>query len=401
MVRLTTKFIENLKPATVRREIPDDGCRGLYCISQPTGRKAWAVRYRYQGKTRKLTLDPRLSLAAAREAATAALRELERGRDPAALKFDAEAAAKKAAAERAGDTIDNLSAQFIERHAKKHTRENSWRQAMHVFNNIVLPAWSGRVVHDIRRRDIIDLVEGVAEDRPVMANRALAHLSKFFNWCLERDVIQASPCAGIKLPAKEHARERVLDDGEIRRLWLACEAIDGPTGRCIQLLLLTGQRRGEIADAKWSEVHGDVLEFSAERMKGKQAHVVPLSSKAAAIIASLPRIGDYIFGRSPINHFDRIKRQLDEHMGETKPWVVHDLRRTVASGMAKIGVPVPVIEKILAHRSGTFRGIVGTYQRHDFLIEKRDALSRWARHVEKLVSGEPADSNVFELPARR
>jgi integrase len=398
---LTTKRIENLKASAARQEVPDGGCRGLYHIVQPSGRHAWAVRYRFNGKPRKLTLDSGLTLAEARKAATAALHELERGHDPAALKFDAQAKAEKAAAERAGDTVDNLAAQFIERYAKKKTRQNSWRQAEHVLNNIVIPAWSGRAVHDVTRRDIRELVEGVAEDRPVMANRVLAHLSKFFNWLLERDVIQASPCAGIKSPTKEHARERVLDDSEIRRLWLACDAIDGPAGRCIQLLLLVGQRRGEIAGAKWSEVHGDVLELSADRMKGKQAHIVPLSSQAAAIIASLLRIGDYIFGRSPINHFDRIKRQLDEHMGDTKPWVVHDLRRTVASGMAKLGIAVPVIEKVIGHRSGVFRGIVGTYQRHDYLVEKRDALQRWANHVEGLVSDKAGEDKVVPLAVRR
>jgi integrase len=403
MVKLTTKSVENLKPAAVRREIPDTGCKGLYAIVQPTGRRAWAVRYRYAGKTRKLTLDGGLSLAAARQAATAALRELEQGRDPAALKFDAEAAAKKAAAERAGDTVDNLAARFIEQHAKKRTRQNSWRQAVHVFDDIVLPVWSGRVIHDIQRRDVRELVERVAEDRPVMANRALAHLSKFFAWLCQRDVIQSSPCVGVVRPAEEKARERLLDDNEIRRLWLACDAIDGPAGRCIQLLLLTGQRRGEIAGAKWSEVHGDVLEFSAERMKGKQPHVVPLSGQATAIIASLPRIGDYIFGRSPINHFDRIKREIDAHMGDTPPWVVHDLRRTVASGLAKLKVPVPVIEKVLAHRSGTFRGIVQTYQRHDYLDEKRDALRRWADHIAQLVGKieVPPANTVVPMPARR
>src|SRR5947208_3418729 len=119
MAKLTTKFIENVKPAVHRREIPDSGCRGLYLVVQPTGRKAWAVRYRFEGTPRKLTLDAGLTLAAARQAATAALRELERGNDPAALKFDAEAKAEKAAADRAGDTVDNLAARFIEQHAKK------------------------------------------------------------------------------------------------------------------------------------------------------------------------------------------------------------------------------------------------------------------------------------------
>jgi integrase len=395
MAKLSTKFIENIKPAVARREIPDSGCRGLFLIVQPTGRKAWAVRYRFGGKTKKLTLDAGLTLAEARKAATGALAQLDRGTDPAALKFEAQAAAEAASADRKRDTIEHLTGLFIEQHAKKKTRQNSWRQAVHVFEDIVVPAWSGRIIHDIARRDVRELVERVAEDRPVMANRALAHLSKFFAWLCQRDVIPASPCVGVVRPAEEKARERVLDDAEMRRLWLACEAIDGPAGRCIQLLLLTGQRRGEIAHLRWSEVKGNTIELSAERMKAKQAHIVPLSTQAAAIIASMPRIGEYVFGESPISHFDRIKRQLDAHMGKTAPWVVHDLRRTAATGMAKLKVPVPVIEKTLAHRSGTFRGIVGTYQRHTFVPEMSAALQKWADHIAHVVGGEPAEVVPF------
>src|SRR5215813_2260754 len=348
---LTARYIESITPTAQTQEIPDGGCRGLYLLVHPTGRKSYAVRYRFQGRTRKLTLDAGLTLAEARHQATAALHELERGNDPAALKFDAEAKAEKAEADRKRDTVAYHAGQFIERYAKKKTRENSWRATVHIFDNIVLPAWRGRVVHDIQRRDIRELVESVAEDRPIQANRTLAALSKFFNWLCQQDVIQASPCVGVVRPAEEHPRERVLDDNEIRRLWLAIDTLDDAARGCIQLLLLTGQRRSEIAKLKWSEVKGDTLELPVARMKGKRAHLVPLSTQAAAIIASLPQTGDYVFGRSPVSHFDRIKREIDAHMGNTAPWVVHDLRRTAASGMAKLRIPVPTIEKILDHRS--------------------------------------------------
>jgi integrase len=386
---LTTKRIENLKPAAHRQEIPDGGCRGLYLVLQPSGRRAWAVRYRHGGKTRKLTLDAGLTLAEARKAATAALHELDRGQDPAAQKFDAKAKARQAADLRARDTVEQLARQFIEQYARRRTRANTSRQYEHVFDDIVLPAWRGRIIHEIRRRDIIDLVESVASDRPVMANRALAALSKFFNWLCGRDVISASPCAGVERPHKEQARERVLSDEELRQLWLACDAIGGGAGACIKLLLLTGQRRSEIANLRWREVRGNTLELPAARMKGHQTHIVPLSTAATAIIAAQPRVGDFVFGASPVSHFDRIKRELALQL--SAPWVVHDIRRSVASGMARIGVPVPTIEKLLAHRSGTFAGIVGTYQRHSFLPEMAAAVERWSSHVSRVVSGESAD----------
>ncbi|MGZ3283087.1 MAG: tyrosine-type recombinase/integrase, partial [Xanthobacteraceae bacterium] len=222
---LTVKKIENIKPQETRQEIPDGGCRGLYLIVQPSGRKSWAVRYRFQSKPRKLTLDGVDGLADARKAATTALHELDRGRDPAGLKFDTKAAKQKAAAERAADTIDNLAAQFIERYAKRQTRENSWKLTQRIFERFVLPAWRGKLVHDIKRRDIIELIEGVAEDTPVLANRVLAVLSRFFNWLASRDVIVASPCVGVARPAKETARDRILSDEEIKALWSACDGI--------------------------------------------------------------------------------------------------------------------------------------------------------------------------------
>jgi integrase len=399
MARLTAKSVENVKPGAARREVPDSGCRGLYLVVQPTGRKSWAVRYRYAGTPKKLTLDGALTLAAARKAATDALHELAQGRDPAALKFEARASAEKATAARAADTVEQWAAHFIERHAKKKTRENSWRQAVHVFDDIVLPAWRGRIVHDIKRRDIIELIESVAEDRPIMANRAHAHVSKFFNWLCERDVIAASPCAGVKRPSAENARDRILSDDEIKALWLACGDIGDPAGACIKVLLLTGQRRSEVAGMRRGEINGDVWTLAPERTKNKQRNDVPLAAQALAIIEGMPKIagGDYVFttsGWAPLGRFDRIKHELDAHMKPQTPWVLHDVRRSAASGMAKLGIRLPVIEKCLNHTGGSFRGIVGVYQRHDFAAEKRDALQRWADHIDAIVRGEPAEKVV-------
>jgi integrase len=405
MAKLTTKFVENVKRPDSRREIPDSGCRGLYLIVQPTGRKAWAVRYRFEGKTRKLTLDAGLTLAEARAAATAALHELERGNDPAALKFDAQDKAEKAAADRKRNTVEHLADLFIERYAKRKTRPNSWRQTEYVFHSIVLPAWRGRTVHDIQRRDIRELVEGVAENRPIMANRALAHLSKFFNWLCEQDIIVASPCASVKPPSKEHARERMLSDDEIVNLWMACDAVGDMARAAIKLLLLPGARRGEVVGMKRSEISGDVWTLAAARTKNKQRHEVPLSAQALAIIDALPVIDeDFVFTSNAsgrLGNMSRVKAAIDAHMKPAAPWVLHDLRRTVASGMAALGVKLPVVEKCLNHKSGTFRGIVGVYQRHEYAAEKRDALQRWANHLEALVSGKPADDKVVQMPARR
>jgi integrase len=397
--QLTAVSVANARSGQRRREIPDAGCRGLYLIVQPSGRKSWAVRYRFAGKPRKVTLDGSLTLAAARKTAAEALHELERGNDPAALKSKTKATAATLAA----DTVERWAAQFIELHARRKTRALTLAQYESVLRRLVLPAWRGRTVHDIKRRDVIELLEQIAVDRPIMANRTLGVLSKLFNWLCERDVIVASPCAGVKRPSEENARERVLTDPEIKRLWLACDAIGGPAGACIKTLLLTGQRRSEVAGMRRSEISGDVWSLPGERTKNKKRHDVPLSVQALAILESMPVIAgsDYVFtlGRAPLSHFDRSKQLIDAQMKPDRPWVLHDLRRTVASGMARLGLRLPVIEKVLNHASGSFRGIVGVYQRHDFAAEKRDALARWADHVDSLVSGKPV-GKVVSLRSR-
>jgi integrase len=341
------------------------------------------VRYRFAGAPRNFTLDGFPPLAQARKAATAALADVTQGKDPAAVKQET----RRTDRVRVSDTVEHWASLFVERHAKKHTRPNTWRQTVHVFDDYVLPAWRGRLTHDIKRKDVRALLEGIAEDRPIMANRVHGVLSKFFKWVCARDDELTSPVVGVERPAPERVRERVLDDDEIARLWKVLDEIGGPTAAAVQVLLLTGQRRNEIALLKWSsEVKGDTLTLPAERMKGKQGHTVPLSTQAAAIIATQHRIGEQVFVHEA-PHFDRLKREIDARMGDVPKWVVHDLRRSVASGMARIGIAVPVIEKILAHRSGTFRGIVGTYQRHSFLPEMAAAMQRWGDHIERLVSG--------------
>src|SRR5262245_27606592 len=395
---LTDIAVQKLKPRAVRYEVPDAAARGLRVVVQPSGRKSYAVRYRNgAGRARKLTLPAGITLAAARKLAADALLEVAQGRDPGNAKRDA----RRNAGARGDDTVARLAEQFIEKHAKRHTRPNSIRATEGAFRNIILPAWGRRTVHEIARRDVIELLDGVAEDRPILANRTRAVLSRFFGWLCERDIIAASPCVGVKPPSPEVVRDRVLDDTELRRLWLASDTVGSKAGAYVKLLILTGQRRSEIAHLKWSEVGSDVLELPAERMKGKRAHIVPLSTQAAAIIAAQPKVDDFVLGSWRwAGNSHHVKRALDAHMGKTPKWVIHDIRRSVASGMARIGIAVPVIEKILAHRSGTFRGIVGTYQRHSFLPEMAVALQKWADHIEGLVSGR-RPAKVVKLPPRR
>jgi integrase len=248
-----------------------------------------------------------------------------------------------------------------------------------------LPYWRNKDIRTITKSDVLDALDRISDRSPTAANRFLAHLRHMFNWAVGRSIIDASPITGIKKPSTETPRDRILADDEVRRVWSAAGEIAYPHGSVVQLLLLTGQRLGEVSGMKWSELDIDKKEWNlpAGRCKNGKPHTVPLSDAAVAIIKGTPHTDAHLFslraGKS-LSSFDRSKRRLDAMTGITG-WVLHDLRRTVASGMQRLGVSLPVIEKVLNHTSGSFRGIVAVYQRHDFADEKRKALEAWASFI--------------------
>jgi integrase len=429
---LTAKRIENASPTQARQEIPDGLLRGLYLVVQPSGAKSFAVRYRYAGRPRKLTLGafPALNLEAARDRGAKALRLAAEGRDPATEKQIAKVDAKKAAAEAIRDQRDlfeNVAREFIERHAIKNNRETTWRETARILGfrasrdqpialitvgSDVMGAWTGRKIQEITKRDVVTLLDTVRDRAPVMANRNLAAIRKLFNWCLARDIIQISPCTLIEPPAPERSRDRILSDAELRLVWDAANSEGWPFSPLVKLLVLTGQRLSEVGGMRWEELdfENNLWTLPAERVKNGQRHEVPLSGGAIEILIALPRIKTtkgFVFTThrdAAVSGFSRAKHRLDVAILNALPsgaltpehWTFHDLRRTLASGMARLGIQLPVIEKVLNHSSGTFRGVVGVYQRHSFSDEKRKALDAWASFVQSVVSSQPLE-NVIKL----
>jgi integrase len=246
----------------------------------------------------------------------------------------------------------------------------------------VVDNWGARRLDSISRGDVRIVLQGIAA--PVAANRAHSIVRKFFNWAVENDLISSSPLAGIRAPNREKSRDRVLTDDELATVWHA--KLGYPLGQILQLLILTGQRHGEVGGMVWTELDLDagVWTLPPERTKNGRRHEVPLSRQAVEIIRAAPRIGEqYVFTVSGTTPYRG--KISDRPIAGVAPWVVHDLRRTAASGMARLGISLPVIEKILNHAGGSFAGIVGVYQRHEFADEKRAALQLWADHVERLV----------------
>jgi len=392
---LTDAAARKRKPNPAKRIELHDG-RGLYLVIQPTGAKSWAYRYRVGGKSRKLTLGtfPIIDVAKARSLCSAAALKTKAGGDPALEHKSATAA---------DDTFEKLARLFVERYARPKNR--TWEQTARWLglaagegDSLVLTGkgaiakWGGRKISTIQRPDVIRLLDGLVDQgNPISANRTLALLRKLFNWAEGRYGLSSNPCDKVEMPGSETARDRVLTDEELAAVWQAASEQGGYFASVVKLLILTAQRRNEVAGMEWRELDlpGKLWKLPRGRVKNDSGHEVPLSTQALAVIEAVPRIAGraLVFtttGTTPVSGFSKVKAEIDE-ASDVEDWTLHDLRRTAASGMARLGVSLPVIEKILNHSSGTFRGVVGVYQRHSFADEKRAALDLWGAHVARLV----------------
>ena len=393
---LTTRTVETTRPGPERREIPDAHMPGLYLVLQPSGARSWAVRYRIGGRPRKHTLGsyPAVDLKTARNLASKALRAAAEGRDPGREKANERAAGL--------DTVEAIADLFIERHCKQANRPRTVEGTERLLRQYVLPRWKGRLAREITRRDVIDLLDRVVDSgKPTTANRVLAAVRKMFNWAVARDILHATPCVGVEPPADERSRDRVLTDGELRNVWMAAQKIGGPYGALVKLLILTGQRRDEVARLPWSEIdlQARVWALPPERTKNNRPHEIPLSAAAVAVLEALPRIGAKFAlttnGNAPSSNYAKSQLRLKALLpADMAHWQLHDIRRTVASGMARLGIGLPIIEKALNHASGSFAGIVAVYQKHEFAAEKRRALESWGNFVTALVSDRPRKNVV-------
>jgi len=423
-MKLTALNVEKWPKAATRQEILDRD--GLYFIVQPSGKKSWALRYRHNGKSVKHTIGkyPALQLKDARSKANELRAEIERGADPHGAKVTARRSTK------VNDTFEAAVRRYITDYQFRNKRSWEWtarRLGLMVDGTAepkqcpslaiirdgskdqygrrrvsLVDRWGARRIGDVTDADIVAAIDQVARHAPIAANRLHAVLSALFGWAKDKRLVASNPCTGLRRPAQETARDRVLSDDELRKVWQAAGELGHPYTGLVRLLVLLGQRRNEIADLRWSEIDLEerVLHLPAARTKNGRAHDVPLSAQALAVVAGLPHLvdADLVFTRrrKPITAFAWLKLKLDEASG-VSDWTLHDLRRTVASGLQRLGVRLEVTEAVLNHKSGSVSGIVAVYQKHDYADEKRDALARWADHVDALVSGKKG--NVVTLRA--
>jgi integrase len=391
-IRLTKSAIDSLPTSKSDVVYWDAGYPGFGLKVTPKGRKVFIVLYRTGGagsKLRKYTIGPygRVTLHQARMAAQKVFAAKLDGRDPAAEKREAK---RRVVADRVEDLLETFIAQRL-------SQNRSGGEISRLLRREVGRPWAGRSIHEITKRDVVEVVTAIEQrGAPVAANKTLKSIKTFLRWCVGRAVLDQSPAEGVPLPAKEVARDRVLDDEELARVILAARQVGGPYGGIVEFLALTGQRREEVARLQWEELDlaRRIWTIPRSRTKNAKAHVVHISEQALAAVKRADRRGPLVFsllGTKPFQEFSRAKRVLDQ-LSSVTGWRLHDLRRTCVSGMAGLGVAPHVADKILNHQSGTISGVAAVYQRHEFFAERRAALELWGAHVSKILT---------EMPQRR
>jgi integrase len=366
---LTDAAIQRFRaPTKGQAEIFDLGYPGLALRMGNGGAKSFVLFHRANGKLTRTTLGrwPRVTLSDARNA----WRRVAEGKAPTVEQ------------ESNGELFASVAEQWLRLDCAPRHKASSLKVTERIVDHDLLPALGQRHIDQITRRDIASLIDGVVARAPAKARGVHAALHRLLRWSVGRGIITSNPMEGMETPGKPSSRERVLTDAELASVLQACE---GPHGNAVRLLILTGARREEVAQLKWSEIEGDAIHLTNSRSKNGQAHIIPLSAPASELLASLPRIADseFVFtvdGAKPIGAWSHAKRKLDAASG-VKNWVIHDTRRTVATGLQKLGVGLQTVEAVLGHTSGSRAGVVGVYQRHDFAAEKAAALESWGKHV--------------------
>ncbi len=417
-MKFTQGEIENLECPVGKKDalVFDDEQRGLGVRMTKGAKKgsmagkSYLVQYRLAGRKQRVPVGAcsAISLKSAREAARALLGDVAKGRNPAGERKRAVREAKEKAAEEAL-TLDVLIDKWEERHLadKRPGYAAEATRALRFAFKKHLKAPAAALTPKAAKA----ILNAIADDgKKATARLTGAYGRACYGWAIGKDMLSENPFSGIKLDAVA-SRERVLSDDELTAVWNATKG-PGSYNAIVRLLTLTGARREEVSGMTWGEVAPDLTTWSipASRAKNGVAHIVPLSAQAQAIIEAVPRVAKDDDGKKvddeselvlpgragAFNGFSKSKATLDEDSGVTD-WRLHDLRRTMATGLQRLGVRLDVTEAVLNHVSGSRGGIIGVYQRHTWSDEKRAALNAWGAHVAAIVEKRKAADNVTPL----
>jgi integrase len=373
--RITDKWIKGVQPEPTAVDYWDDLLAGFGVRVGTHGTKSFFVGTRINGKYRRITLKPpcdRLSIADARTQAKTIMANAQSGVAPEV---------KRKREERG--TFGAVAQAFMLDYAKDHRTRKEYQRKI----DVDLSGWHGRQISDIKRADIKELVRVKARSAPIAANRLLSVISKIFNWAVKEELVESSPAIQLDRPGKEIERERSLSAEEVKKVWEAFDKLGHPWGPLYKFLLVTGQKRGEVAGMKWSEITGEGWKLPAERAKKGKGHLVPLSSLAREILDGVPQIGGLVFRAAtdtPLRGFDKVTERARKLANLAEPWRPHDLRRTFATHLRSLGVDRLVVSKLLNHAEA---GVTKIYDRYAADPEKSAAMERWANRLREIISG--------------
>ncbi|MGE0653287.1 MAG: tyrosine-type recombinase/integrase [Alphaproteobacteria bacterium] len=424
-----------LPPATGTVELWDDLCAGLALRIHAGGKRTYCVTTRLNGRQirRSIGSVASINLADARDKAEKVIKDAAAGRDTTSKAARKEAAeeAKRETERAVANTFRNVAERWLDDVGKRGAGNlRSRDRTRGDLERLVFPEWGSRNIGDISQEDVERLVDDIAITRPIAANRTLANVRRVFQWAAMRPrrLIAASPASGVEAPAEERDRDRVLTAEEIKLLWPTFDEIRFPFGPVLKLLLLTGQRLGEVGGMRWSELTLDADNpawlIPGTRTKNGLDHIVPLAPSVRDLIAGLPRLGScehvFVSGRAhtrnekgerqidrPVSGWGtpkvRINRLLETRKTPIEDWRFHDFRRTVVTGMNEdLEIEPHVVEAVVNHVSGAAKaGVAGVYNRAQYLPQRRIALAAWAQHLEAIVSGKVEAPNVVALAEAR
>jgi integrase len=409
---LNDRKIASLKPQKELVEWWDEKTPGFGIRVSPKGKKTWFVMYRFAGLRRRFRFGryPEISLEKARQKARKALSDVSEGKDPAQLRKAEEAAQKRERLE--AKTFSRLAEQYIEEYAKLNKR--SWKEDQRIIDKLLKPEFGTLNVKEISRSHVRGFLRGMATKTRVQANRAQACLRKMFNWAIREEIVdmEGNPASGISSPGgREKPKERNLSDDELKAVWEEMKTASTAPTRALQLILLTGQRPGEVAGLPWEELNlGDAIwTLSGNRVKNGMTNLVPLSHQALRIIEQQ---------RQALVSQREIRTKRGEasaesaflfpcrHLAKAKPMTVyaldqeaqrigqklnipgftpHDLRRTCSTKLGEMLVPGHLIDRITNHKPTGITDRV--YNKYEYLKEKQEALNAWGARLGRIVSG--------------
>ena len=381
-MRLNEQVIRALEtPDKAHRIWYDGDIPGFGIRVTKAGARSFVLNYWIEGRERRLTIGswPSWTATAARNRAKELRREIEQGLDPLASKEQ----------RRAAPTFADVAGEYLEKHASK--KKSGDRDAEYLKRD-VLPNWGGWKAEDIKRRDIIALVDAKAARAPVAANRLLACVRKVFNWAISRDLLETNPCIQVRAPGVERRRDRVLSEHEMLTFWQSLDQADEITATVkssLRLILVTAQRSGEVCEMEWADIDGAWWTVPADKAKNGLSHRVPLAELALAQLEPYRDSSRWVFrsrrGDKPVQTnvlAEAVRRQNCFGLPHFTP---HDLRRTAATGMGSLGVHRFVLARVLNHVES---GVTSVYDRASYDGDKRKALAKWDRKLRSIITGE-------------